>query len=62
MAALSVSGPSGEFTPAKQKHFAELITEVAGQLAADPDFAAALSALHLILRPAVSDTPKLVVA
>lgn len=62
LAALSVSGPSGEFTPAKQKHFAELITEVAGQLAADPDFDAALRALHRILRPAVSDTPKLVVA
>lgn len=62
MAALSVSGPSGEFTPARQKYFVELLNEVGVQLAADPDFGAALVDLHRTLRPAASDTPRLVVA
>ncbi len=41
-AAISVSGPAGEFTPARQGIFVEQLREVAANLAADEDFVAAL--------------------
>lgn len=62
LAAVSVSGPSGEFTPAKQEDFVELLTEVAGKLAADEDFGTALRILHRTLRPVGSQTSKLQIA
>jgi DNA-binding IclR family transcriptional regulator len=41
-AAISISGPAGEFTPAQQALFVEQLRAVAADLAADEDFAAAL--------------------
>jgi DNA-binding IclR family transcriptional regulator len=46
-AAISVSGPAGEFTPARQSAFVEQLHEVAAGLGADEDFAAAL---RIVLR------------
>jgi DNA-binding IclR family transcriptional regulator len=50
-AAISVSGASAEFTPKKQDDYAEQLTEVAGELADDSDFAAALRIVSRSLRP-----------
>lgn len=62
LAAVSVSGPSGEFTSAKQEDFVELLNEVAGQLAADADFGTALRILHGTLRPVDSHSSSLLSA
>jgi IclR family acetate operon transcriptional repressor len=52
LAAISVSGPSGEFTePQREEYVAELRTAAEG-LTADPDFDAALRIVHRSLRPA----------
>lgn len=46
LAALSVSGPTGEFTPKKQKEYLELLHETADALAGDPDVVAVLRRMH----------------
>ncbi|HVX43683.1 MAG TPA: IclR family transcriptional regulator, partial [Mycobacteriales bacterium] len=56
-AAISVSGPSAEFTPARCEDYVEQLREVAAQLVADPDFGAALRIVHRSLRPAGSTAP-----
>lgn len=52
LAAVSVSGPSGEFGPDRQQSFLERLMESAAELAGDPDTAAALRIVHDSLRPA----------
>jgi DNA-binding IclR family transcriptional regulator len=54
LAALSVSGPSGEFTPAQQREYVTALNEVAEAMPDDPDFAAALRIVHRSLRSAGS--------
>jgi len=46
VAALSVSGPTGEFTPKKQKEYLELLRTTADALAADYDVVAVLRRMH----------------
>ncbi|HEX3814733.1 MAG TPA: IclR family transcriptional regulator [Mycobacteriales bacterium] len=50
LAAVSVSGPSGEFSPAQQGSYVEQLHAAAAELAADEDFAAALRIVHRSLR------------
>jgi DNA-binding IclR family transcriptional regulator len=50
LAAVSVSGPSGEFTPAKQREFVAALDEVAKAMSDDADFTAALRIVHRSLR------------
>ncbi len=50
LAAVSVSGPSGEFTPARQHEYATALRAVATAMADDPDFGAALRIVHRSLR------------
>jgi DNA-binding IclR family transcriptional regulator len=52
LAALSVSGPAGEFGTAKQHEYVAALDEVAGKMAADPDFTTALRIVHRSLRSA----------
>lgn len=52
MAAVSVSGPAGEFGTAKRQEYVAVLDGVAKELADDPDFAAALRIVHRSLRPA----------
>lgn len=52
VAAVSVSGPSGEYGPDKQQVYLERLQETAAELAADPDTASALRIVHRSLRPA----------
>lgn len=52
LAAVSVSGPSGEFGPDRQQSYLERLQETAAELAGDPDTAAALRIVHTSLRPA----------
>ncbi|WP_433077065.1 IclR family transcriptional regulator [Dactylosporangium sp. CA-052675] len=52
LAAVSVSGPAGEFTAPKQQEYVAALDEVAKAMADDPDFAAALRIVHRSLRPA----------
>jgi DNA-binding IclR family transcriptional regulator len=54
LAAVSVSGPSGEFGPDRQQFYLERLTETAAELAGDPDTAAAMRIVHSSLRPAHS--------
>lgn len=54
VAAVSVSGPSGEFGPDRQQVYLERLQETAADLAGDPDAAAALLIVHRSLRPAPS--------
>jgi DNA-binding IclR family transcriptional regulator len=51
MAAVSVAGPSGEFTPNRIEDFVEQLLDVAAELAADGDFVAALRIVNRSLRP-----------
>jgi DNA-binding IclR family transcriptional regulator len=51
LAAVSVSGPSGEFTASKHESYVDQLREVSAQLTADPDFNAALRIVHRSLRP-----------
>lgn len=51
LAAVSVSGPSGEFTGGEQQKYVAQLNDVAAQLVADPDFDAALRIVHRSLRP-----------
>lgn len=51
LAAVSVSGPSAEFTSQQQADYAEQLSEVSAELSADPDFAAALRIVNRSLRP-----------
>ena len=46
LAALSVSGPAGEFTPRRQKEYLERLHATADSLAADHDVVAVLSAMR----------------
>jgi DNA-binding IclR family transcriptional regulator len=52
LAAVSVSGPAGEFGPAKQHEYVAVLDEVANTMAADPDFTTALRIVHRSLRSA----------
>ncbi|MFL6127051.1 IclR family transcriptional regulator [Actinophytocola sp.] len=52
LAALSVSGPTGEFGTAKQHEYVAMLDEVAKRMAADPDFTTALRIVHRSLRSA----------
>ncbi|OLF18446.1 IclR family transcriptional regulator [Actinophytocola xanthii] len=52
LAAVSVSGPAGEFTPAKQHEYVSVLDDVAKAMPADPDFTTALRIVHRSLRPA----------
>ncbi|GAB2805815.1 IclR family transcriptional regulator [Actinoallomurus bryophytorum] len=52
LAAISVSGPSGEFTEAQQEDYVAELKTAAEGLTADPDFDAALRIVHRSLRPA----------
>jgi IclR family acetate operon transcriptional repressor len=52
LAAVSVSGPAGEFTPARQHDYVAALGEVAEAMANDPDFTTALRIVHRSLRPA----------
>jgi DNA-binding IclR family transcriptional regulator len=52
LAAVSVSGPAGEFVPAKQHEYVAALDEVAKTMTADPDFATALRIVHRSLRAA----------
>jgi IclR family acetate operon transcriptional repressor len=54
LAAVSVSGPAGEFTAAKQQEYVAALDGVAKSMAGDPDLATALRIVHRSLRPAVS--------
>lgn len=54
LAAVSVSGPSGEFGPDRQQSYLERLSETAAELAGDPETAAALRIVHSSLRPAQS--------
>lgn len=51
MAAVSVAGPSGEFTPNRIEDFVEQLRDVAAELADDGDFVAALRIVNRSLRP-----------
>lgn len=50
LAAVSVSGPAGEFGPAKQHEYAAALDEVAKAMPEDPDFAVALRLVRRSLR------------
>lgn len=52
LAAVSVSGPSGEFTPARQHEYVAELNAAAEAMLADPDFTAALRIVHRSLRTA----------
>jgi len=52
LAAVSVSGPSGEFTPTHQTEYVDQLHAVAAELVGDEDFAAALRIVHRSLRVA----------
>lgn len=52
LAAISVSGPSGEFTASSQADYVADLRGAADRLVADPDFRAALKIVHRSLRPA----------
>jgi DNA-binding IclR family transcriptional regulator len=52
LAAVSVSGPAGEFTPARQHEYVAALDEVAKAMPEDPDFTAALRIVHRSLRAA----------
>ena len=52
LAALSVSGPAGEFATAKQHEYVATLDDVAKTMAADPDFTTALRIVHRSLRSA----------
>ncbi|MGI5228810.1 IclR family transcriptional regulator [Actinoallomurus sp. CA-142502] len=52
LAAISVSGPSGEFTEPQQEEYVAALRAAAEGLTADPDFDAALRIVHRSLRPA----------
>lgn len=52
LAAISVSGPSGEFAPPQREQYVSALQTAAQALAADPDFDAALRIVHRSLRPA----------
>lgn len=51
LAAVSVSGPSAEFTGGEQQKYVAQLNDVAAQLVADHDFDAALRIVHRSLRP-----------
>lgn len=53
LAAVSVSGASGEFTPDRQQLYVDRLKETASELADDPDTAAALRIVHQSLYLAV---------
>lgn len=52
LAALSVSGPAGEFTTARQHEYVARLDEVAKIMPDDPDFTTALRIVHHSLGPA----------
>ena len=52
LAAISASGPSGEFTDERCEEYVGELQAAAGGLTADPDFDAALRIVHRSLRPA----------
>lgn len=52
LAAVSISGPSGEFGPDRLQGYLDRLRATAAELAGDPDTAAALHIVHRSLRPA----------
>lgn len=50
LAAISVSGPSAEFTPSRQQEYVAALDEVAAAMPEDADFATALRIVHRSLR------------
>jgi DNA-binding IclR family transcriptional regulator len=50
LAALSVSGPSGEFGPEDQRRYLDALQDTAEQLVADPEVVAALRRIYSTLR------------
>ncbi len=52
LAAVSVSGPAGEFSTAKQQVYVAALDEVAKAVTDDPDFVTALRIVHRSLRVA----------
>lgn len=52
LAAVSVSGPSGEFTSSLQQTYVAELERIASELSKDPDFDAALRTVRRSLRPA----------
>ncbi|GAB3431176.1 IclR family transcriptional regulator [Flindersiella endophytica] len=50
LAALSVSGPSGEFGPEDQRRYLDALQDAAEQLVADPEVVAALRRIYSTLR------------
>lgn len=57
LAALSVSGPSGEFGPQDQRRHLDALTDTAQRLLADPDTSAALRRIHDTLRRSMTPEP-----
>lgn len=55
LAAVSVSGASGEFGPDRLQSYVDRLTETAAELAGDPDTVAALRVAHRSLQPAVPE-------
>jgi IclR family acetate operon transcriptional repressor len=54
LAALSLSGPGGEFTSAAREEYAADLKRVADELARDPEFAAAMTQVRRSLQSTVS--------
>lgn len=52
LSAISISGPSAEFSASRQPGYVAQLREVAARLAEDGDFRAALRVVHRSLRPA----------
>jgi DNA-binding IclR family transcriptional regulator len=55
IAALSVSGPSGEFGPKDQQRYLDALKDAADRLVADPDVVASLRRISSMLRPTAGD-------
>lgn len=55
LAAVSVSGASGEFDPDRRQLYVDRLTETAAELADDPDTVAALRVARRALQPAAHD-------
>jgi DNA-binding IclR family transcriptional regulator len=57
LAALSVSGPSGEFGPQDQRRHLDALRETAERLIADPDVVTALRQIYTTLRRSMAPEP-----
>lgn len=57
LAALSVSGPSGEFGPQDQRRHLDALRETTERLIADPDVVTALRRINTTLRRSMAPEP-----